>query len=180
ACISDARRGPRRQIGRHVFVEPRHVLFQAGVGAVFLDHTVAHRGRREVAAAGDTRATADVFEDNSLFEVHRFNVVAAAMAVHDALGRHDLFKAYAVLIIASVGAVHDEAPHGALAEIETVRGRGEAVRSPPLRQMLGVGKGRKDQIARRIEFAHADDRARIAVEIEATSYGHVYSLFYGP
>src|SRR5580700_12332970 len=77
------------------------------------------------------------------------------------------------LIIAAVGAVHDEAPDAARPEFETRRGGGETVRSPPLRQMLGIGPDRKHQLARRVELADTDDRARILIEIEATFYGHV-------
>ena len=104
---------------------------------------------------------AKILEDYGLAELHRLDVVAAAVAVDDALGRHDLIESDAVLIIAAVGAMHDEAPDAARTELETRRRGGEAVRSPPLRQMLCIGPDRKHQFARRVEFADADDRARI-------------------
>src|SRR5580700_4277491 len=77
------------------------------------------------------------------------------------------------LIIAAVRAVHDETPNAARPELEARRRGGETVRSPPLRQVLGIGPDRKHQIARRVELADTDDRARILIEIEATFYGHV-------
>src|SRR5580704_12716643 len=40
--------------------------------------------------------------------------------------------------------------------------------------MFCIGPRRKHQLARRIEFADTDDRARILIEIEATFYGHVF------
>ena len=119
------------------------------------------------------RAAAQILEDHGLAELHRLDIVAAAMAIDDALGRHDLLEGDAVLIIAAVGAVHDEAPDAARAKLEARRRGGEAVRPPPLRQMFCIGPHRKYQLARRVKFANADDRARILIEIEATFYGHV-------
>jgi hypothetical protein len=170
----------RREIGRHIFAEPRHGLHQALSGTVFPDDAIAFGRRREVAAPGHAGAAAEILEDDGLPELHRLDILAAAVTVDDALRRHDLVEGDAVLIIAAVGAMHHEAPDPARPQIEARGCGGEAVRSPPLRQMFGIGPGREHQIARSIEFAHADNRARIGVEIEATSYGHVYSPFYRP
>ena len=63
-------------------------------------------------------AAAEILEHDGLAELHRLDVVAAAVAIDDALGRHDLLEGDAVLIVAAVGAVHDEAPDAARAEIE--------------------------------------------------------------
>jgi len=62
--------------------------------------------------------------------------------------------------------MHDETPNAAGPELEIVSGRGEAVRPPPLREMFWLGPGGKDQRARRIELARANDRARIRLKIE--------------
>jgi hypothetical protein len=110
-----------------------------------------------------------------LSELHRLDVVAAAVAVDDALRRHDLLEGDAVLIVAAVGPVHDETPDAARAHLEAVRRGGEAVRPPPLRQVFGIGPQRENQIARRSELAHADDRSRIVVKVDAASGGHAYS-----
>src|ERR1700692_1494493 len=101
----------------------------------------------------------------------------AAVAVDDARGRHDLIEGDAVLIIAAVRAVHDEAPDAARPEFEARRRGGETVRSPPLRQMLCIGPDRKHQLPRRIDLAIADDRARIAPQVEAICGGHVSCLW---
>src|SRR5580692_3672246 len=160
---------------RDIVAKARHGLHQALAGAVLLDHPVALGCRWEVAAPGDAgAAAAQILEDHGLAELHRLDVVTATVAVDDALGRHDLIEGDAVLIIAAVGAVHDEAPDAARPELEARRRGGEAVRSPPLRQMLCIGPHRKHQLARRVELADADDRARISVEIEATFYGHIF------
>ena len=97
-------------------------------------------------------------------ELHRLDVFAAAVVIDDALRLHDLVEGNAVLIVAAVGAMHDEAPDAARAEIECNGRGGEAVRTPPLRQMLGIGPHRQHQIARRVEHARADDRARILLQ----------------
>src|SRR5580692_1960629 len=159
---------------RDIVAKARHGLHQALAGAVLLDHSVALGCRREVAAPGDAgAAAAQILEDHGLAELHRLDVVAAAVAVDDALGRHDLIEGDAVLIIAAVRAVHDETPDAARPELKARRRGGETVRPPPLRQMFCIGPRRKHQLARRIELADADDRARILIEIEATFYGHV-------
>src|SRR4029077_7010254 len=110
---------------------------------------------------------------HGLAKLHRLDVIAAAVAVDDALGRHDLFEGDAVLIVASGGAVHDEAPDATRPELEARRRGGKTVRSPPLRQMLCVGPQRKHQLARRVKLADADDRARIALQVETICGGHV-------
>ena len=51
-------------------------------------------------------------------ELHRLDVVAAAVAIDDALGRHDLIVGDAVLVVAAVRPVHDEAPDAAGPEVE--------------------------------------------------------------
>src|SRR5580692_6049391 len=158
---------------RDIVAKARHGLHQTLAGAVLFDHPVALGRRLEIAAPGDAGApAAQILEDHGLAELHRLDVVAAAVAVDDALGRHDLIEGDAVLIIAAVGAVHDEAPDAARPEFEARRRGGEAVRPPPLRQMLGIGPHRKHQLARRIELADADDRARIALQVEAICCGH--------
>ena len=71
---------------------------------------------------------------------HRPDVFAfAGVTIDDALRRHDVFVGDAVLIIATVGAVHDKAPDAARPHVEARRCRGETIRAPPLRQMLGIG-----------------------------------------
>src|SRR5215471_12560362 len=86
------------------------------------------------------------------------------------LRRHDLFEGDAVLVVAAVGAP----PNAARPEIETGSGRGEAERSPPLRQMLWIGPGGEDQRPRRVEFARADDRSRIVLKIDAACCGDLF------
>src|SRR6516164_2884252 len=125
-------------VGCDKICKPRHALLQTFVGAVFLDDAVALGRRWELAAPGDARAATEVLENHRLAELHRFHVIAAAVAIDDALRRHDLFEGDALLIVAAVGAVHDEAPNAGQ-EIETESGRGEAEWSPPLRQVLWVG-----------------------------------------
>src|SRR5579859_2863726 len=93
---------------RHIIAEPGKRLGQALVGAVFFDHAVALRRRCELAAPGDARAGTERLENHRLAELHRFHVVAAAVAVDDAFRRDDLFEGDAVLIIATVWAMHDE------------------------------------------------------------------------
>src|SRR6202042_701032 len=133
----------------------RHGLHQALAGAVLLDHPVALGCRREIAAPGHASPVAHILEDDGLTESHRLDVLAAVVAVDDALGRHDLVEDDAVLIIAAVRAVHDEAPDAARPELEARRGGGETVRPPPLRQMLWIGPRREHQLARRIELTDA-------------------------
>src|SRR5262249_19635115 len=152
--------------------KPRHALLETFVGTVFLDDPVALRGGRELATPGDTRAATEILENYRLAELHRFHIVAAVVvAINDALRRHDLFEGDAVLGAAGVGAVHDETPNATRPEIETGGGRGEAERFPPLRQMLWIGPGGEDQRPRRVEFARADDRSRIALKIDAACCG---------
>ena len=74
----------------------------------------------------------EILENHRLAELHRFHIIAAAVAINDALRRHDLFEGDAVLIVAAIGPVHDKTPNAAGPEIETVSGRGKAERSPPL------------------------------------------------
>ena len=93
-----------------------------------------------------------------LLELHRLDVGAAAVTIDDAFGRHDLFVSDAVLVIAAIGAVHDEAPDTARPKVEAHCRRGKTVRPPPLRQMFRIGEGRENEVARRVEFANADDR----------------------
>src|ERR1700685_2154204 len=162
-------------LGGDIVGKPCHGLHQTLVGTILLDHAIALGRGRELAAPGDAGAlAAQILEHHGLPELHRLDVVAATVAVDDALGRHDLIEGDAVLIIAAVRAVHDETPDAALAELEARRRGGETVRSPPLRQMFCIGPRRKHQLARRVELADADDRARILIEIEATFYGHVF------
>jgi hypothetical protein len=104
--------------------------------------------------------------------LHGLHVVAAAMVIGDALGHHDLVERDAVLIVAPVGAVHDEAPDAAGAEIERVRGEREAVRSPPVGEMLGISPGLEHQAARRVEHAASGDHLRILCQIETECVGH--------
>src|SRR5580704_828824 len=159
--------------GRNILFQPRQSLHQARIGAVFLDDPVAFRCRREIAAPDDARAAAEIFERDRLPELHRLDVFTTAVAVDDALRRYHLLVGDAVLIVAAVRAVHDEAPHAARTHIETQRRRREAVRAPPLRQMLGIGEHRIHKIARCIELPRPDHDARIAVEVQTTFCGHV-------
>src|ERR1700730_3109053 len=113
-------------LGGDIVGKPRHSLHQALVGTILLDHPVALGRRREIAAPGDAgAAAAEVLEHDSLAERHRLDVVAAAVAVDDALWRHDLLEGDAVLIVAAVRPMHDEAPDAARAEFEARRRGGE-------------------------------------------------------
>ena len=56
---------------------------------------------------------AEILEGHGLRELHRLDILAAAMAVDDAFGLHDFVKGDAVLIIAAVRAMHHEAPDAA-------------------------------------------------------------------
>src|SRR5581483_186209 len=80
-----------------------------------------------------------------------------------------------VLIIAAIRAVHDKAPDPAHAQVVVTRARREAVRAPPLRQMLGIGPGGPDQIARRVEYAHDHHCARVLRKVKAACCGHLSS-----
>src|SRR5262249_10113611 len=137
------------------------------IGAVFFDHPIALRSGWELAAPRHAGATTEILESDRGAKLHRFHIVAAAVAVNKALRRHNLFESDLVLIIAAVGAVPDKAPNAARAEIETESSRGEAEWSPPLRQMLWISPGGEHQRTRRVEFARADDRSRIAIKIDA-------------
>src|SRR5580692_10192981 len=111
---------------RDIVGEARHGLHQALAGAVLLDDPVALGRRRKIAAPGDAgAASAQVLEHDSLAELHRLDVVAAAVAVDDALGRHDLLEGDAVLIVAAIRTVHDETPDAARLELEARRRGGE-------------------------------------------------------
>ena len=55
----------------------------------------------------------EILEGHGLRELHRLDILAAAVAIDDALGLHDLVEGDAVLIIAAVRPVHDEAPDAA-------------------------------------------------------------------
>ena len=72
---------------RHVFGQPRHGLRQALVGAVFLDDAGAFFRRRECAVPGEPGLAAKILEGECLLELHRLDVVAAAVVIGDALGR---------------------------------------------------------------------------------------------
>src|SRR5262249_46356503 len=98
---------------------------------------------------------------------------APAMVIDDALRRHYLVEGDAVLVVAAVRTVHDEAPDAARPELEARRGGGEAVGSPPLRQMFRLGPRRKHQLARLVVFAHPDDGARVAMQVQTICGGHV-------
>jgi hypothetical protein len=82
---------------------------------------------------------AEILERHGLRELHGLDVITAAVAIGDALGRNNFIEGNAVLIVATVGSVHDEAPHAARTKVIGMRRGGEAVRPPPLREMLRVG-----------------------------------------
>src|SRR5262249_56832464 len=115
-------------------------------------------------------------ERHGLRELHRLHVITAVMAVDDAFRRNNFIEGDAVLIVAAIGSVHDEAPYAAGTKIIRLRRGGEAVRSPPLREVLRIGPHREHQCARRIEHARADDRTRVLIEVDAIFYGHDVSL----
>src|SRR5262249_27657319 len=142
---------------------------------VVLDQARALCRAREPAVPSEARAVAaEILEGQRLDELHRLDVVAAGVAIGQALGLLDFIEDDAVLVIAAVRPMHDEAPGAAGPEVESMRGGGEAVRAPPLRQVLGIGEGREYQVARRVELARADDRARVTVKIDAISCGHAW------
>src|ERR1700728_3131081 len=93
-------------LGGDIVGEPRHRLLQALVGTILLDQPIALGCRREIAAPGDAGTlAAQILEDDGLAELHRLDVITAAVAVDDALGRHDLIEGDAALIIAAIGTV---------------------------------------------------------------------------
>src|SRR5262245_1062560 len=96
---------------------------------------------------------AEILERHGLRELHGLDVITATVAIDDAFRRNNLIEGNAVLIVVAVGSVHDKAPHAASTEIIGMRCRGEAVRTPPLREMLRVGPDREHQCARRVEYA---------------------------
>ena len=157
---------------RQIVGEARERLHQALIGTVLADDAVALLHRREGGAHRQPGFAAHVLEGDERAELHRLHVVAAAMVVRDAVGAHDLVESDAVLIVAPVGAVHDEAPDAAGAEIEALRGDREAVRAPPMREVLWIGPGLEHQAARRIEQAAAGDHFRILRQIETECVGH--------
>src|SRR5262245_21611666 len=114
---------------------------------------------------------AEIFERHGLRELHGPDVITA-VPIDDALGRNNLIEGNAVLIVATIRPVHDKAPHAARTKIMGMRRGGEAVRPPPLREMLRVCPYREHQCARRVEHARADDRTRIALEVDTIFYGH--------
>src|ERR1700691_4241918 len=141
---------------------------------VFLDHAIALGGRWEIETHSQPRPAAKILENDRHGMLHRLDVFTTAVMKDDAFGRHDFVVGDPVLIIAAVGSVHDEPPDATWTHIEAVRGDRKAVRPPPLRKMLGIGPNRENEIARRVEFTDADDRARVGIELEAIFFGHVF------
>ena len=84
--IGGARHRSRRKIGRHIFAEPCHSLHQALSGAVFPDDAIALGRGREVAAPGHACAAAQIFEEDGLAELHRLDILAAAVTIDDGSG----------------------------------------------------------------------------------------------
>src|SRR5205823_7132440 len=140
-----------------IVAEPAERLHQTLVGAVFLDHAGALGGGWEYAAHGEPGAAAKVLERHRGTELHRFDIVAAAVMIDQARGLHDLVERDAIFVIASIGAMHDESPDAAGPHIEGTGRGGEAVRAPPLRQVFWIGPGFEHKLARCVELAHPDD-----------------------
>src|SRR3979411_2357969 len=72
---------------------------------------------------------------------------------------HDLDEGDLVLVVAPVGTVHDEAPDAASFHFHLVGRRGEAVRAPPLPDVLRLGPHLPHEPARRIEDARPAELA---------------------
>src|SRR5262245_24020459 len=153
--------------------EPGQGFRRALVGMVLLDHPVALGSRCENRMQGEAGAvTAKLREGDGGAKLNGFEVVAATVMVADSLWLYDLIEGEAVLIVAAVGPVHHEAPDAAHAHIEGAGGGGEALRSPPLGQMLGIGPDLEHERAGRIELTLCDDRAGVLIEVDAVRRGH--------
>src|SRR5262245_22012074 len=120
-----------------MFGKTRESLNETLVGTVLLDHACPLGGRWEQHPHGEPGLAADVLEGDPHLEPHRLDTLASAVAVDQQFRLHDLVIGDAILIIASIGSMHDEPPHAARTRVEDAGGRGEAVWSPPLRQMFG-------------------------------------------
>src|SRR5690606_4373561 len=114
------------------------------------DRLLALLARLEGHREREPRAAVFRLEDHSDVEVLVI-VAPGAVTVCDPLGRGDLPVADLVWVFGPVRADHQVAPEAARPEIDRFRPAGEAARAPPVRQVLRVGPGREDQLARRVE-----------------------------
>src|SRR5690606_5550510 len=78
-------------------------------------------------------------------------LVDHAVAIDDALGRHDLEKDAVGGILLPVGPLHDVVPAAADAEVELADRVGKALRAPPAAEVERIGEHLPDQRARRVE-----------------------------
>src|SRR6185436_10384033 len=141
-----------------MLVETGKMLFAAFEGAMFLDHAVALFSCREHSAHGDPGPVAFGHEGHGGLKADRLEILlAAAVAVDEALRRHDLEIGDLVLIVAAVRPVHDEAPHATWLHLHLVRGRGEAAGSPPLLHLLRIRPGVEYELPWCIDQARYDD-----------------------
>src|SRR5262249_37323002 len=128
------------------------------VCAVFPDDARAFLCGCELSVPGQAGLTiAEIPEGHRLCELHRFNVIAAAVVIDDAFRRNDSVKGNAILIVAAVRSMHDEAPDAAGPKIVGMSRGNKAVGPPPLRQMLRICPHGEHQRAWRIERTRADD-----------------------
>src|SRR6185295_16434365 len=125
------------------------------VGTVDLDHALAlGRGREHRVQREARSVAAKVLERHGRAKLYGFEVVGTTVMVTEALRRLNLIEGDTILVIATVGPVHDKAPHATLGELEGAGGGGKADRTPPLREVFGVGPDRKHQLARCVELTH--------------------------
>lgn len=75
-----------------------------------------------------------------------FVVVAPAVRVDQLFGADDFPVDDFVVVIDAVWSVHDVASNAARLDVDFLHSRGEACRSPPLRQMFGIGPCPEDEL----------------------------------
>ena len=120
-------------------------------GAEIVDDLVAFRGPAEDHAQGKPGLAVDILEGDLGVKFGAGDVV-----VTEPIRFHDFGEDAMVFIVGAVRAVHDESPGSTGFYIHLVNGVGEAVGTPPLRQVLWFGPRFPDELARSIEDAGGD------------------------
>src|SRR3989475_10182682 len=134
-------RGHRRQMP----LETVQSLISALDRFEFLDHLVALRGRGKHASNGAQGFAAVVLKGHGYVKL-LWIALFGSMGVDEALGFRDFHVDDAVLIVHAVP-VHDEAPPPAWLYGDLLSGRREAVRSPPFREVFGIGPRLEHELA---------------------------------
>jgi hypothetical protein len=144
-------------------------------GAEFQDR-IACGDRREPARHRDLRLSLALGKRDRGAEGVGVGFAVAAEIIDKPLRLHDFAIDDPCGIVRAVRSMHDVAPLSAGLHDHGMNRVGEAVRAPPVRDVLGIGPGFPHQLARRIDGARDDDRRFAGGGDGSTFFGHVFFL----